>query len=92
MELTCKVLRVVRYDFEDEKSGRRFRGCKLIYTDGEVVRDNFSAGLILNESKGDYRLFDKLAELVPGYVTFRVRLVPGRNGASVYFEDVISEV
>lgn len=86
MDMICEVLRVIRFDFLDENTGRKVKGCKITYIDGTTVcKDNY-AGLVLHDVSADYEVFEQLKGIVPGEVELQFRLVPMRNGVKIHVE------
>lgn len=87
MEISVHVLRVRRYSFVDQDTKREIKGCKVLYSDGEYLEDEYSSGMVLSEVSGDYSLFSKMRGKVPGNFILKLRLVPFRNGIRIHVTD-----
>jgi hypothetical protein len=75
----CIVLTARRYDFEDEKTGRRIEGVTLTYITGEAEEQENSRGQAVMQIPAPADLWHQLPT-IPGVYAIDFRQRPGLKG------------
>jgi hypothetical protein len=79
MKMQIKVLTVSRYNFTDEKTGRKTVGSKIMYEGSSVNTDTKRGIEVLQINSDRYEAFDHFTT-VPGKYEVDFNMVPGKNG------------
>jgi hypothetical protein len=75
----CLLLHARRYDFADEKTGRKVQGVKLTYLTGDIEHTDDQMGQVPLSISAPYETWRDLGA-VPGFYDVEFRQRPGKGG------------
>jgi putative sterol carrier protein len=71
------ILHARRYDFKDKETGKDIVGCKVVYSDGQLVVSDEESGLQLQDAKMNVKLYNYL-DIVPGWYDVQATVNKGK--------------